>query len=136
MDIEGRPVSIVFNCTTHVCEAFVIVIQYIKDWVIQQKVCRLMLLAKAVTGEEVDRQVFTVISTELSVPGERVIAAMSDRASLNNVAMCTLSIIYHNIVDVGCFSHTLDNAKNRMNTLILNNFSQFWISLFSHSAKT
>ena len=36
----------------HVCEAFVIVIRYIRDWVIKQRGCRLMLLAKSMTGEE------------------------------------------------------------------------------------
>ena len=52
-DISGRNVSIIFDGTTHVCEAFVIVLRFIDcDWVIQQRVCRLMLLAISITGEE------------------------------------------------------------------------------------
>ena len=41
-DIAGENVAIIFHGTTHVCEAFVIVIRYIdRVWVIQQRVCRL-----------------------------------------------------------------------------------------------
>jgi hypothetical protein len=134
-DIEGRPIVIIFDGTTHVCEAFVIVIRYIEDWVIQQKVCRFMLLAKPVMGEEVARQVITVVSTELSVTPNKVLAAMHDRAAVNNVAMRTISVVYNQITDVGCFSHTLDNVGNHMKTPILNDFSRMWIGLFSYSPK-
>lgn len=134
-DIEGRPIAIIFDRTTHVCEAFVIVIRYIKDWAVQQKVCRLMLLAKSVTGEEVARQVIMVVSTELSVAPDKVLAAMRDRAAVNNVAMRTISVVYNQITDVGCFSHTLDNVGNHMKTPVQNDFSRIWISLFSHSPK-
>ena len=40
----------------------VIVVRYlINDWVIMQVVCRLMLLAKSMTGEEMARQIISVI---------------------------------------------------------------------------
>ena len=94
MDLQGQPVAVIFNGTTHVCEAFVIVVRYVKNWVIQQKVCRLMLLAKAVTGNEVARQIVEVISTELSIPFNKVLAAMHDRASVNTVAMRSLSFVW------------------------------------------
>ena len=135
-DIEGRPVAIIFDGTTHVCEAFVIVIRYIRDWVIKQRVCRLTLLAKSMTGEEVARQLITVVSTELSVPPDKVVAAMRDRASVNNVAMRTISVIYNLLMDIGCFSHTLDHVGERMRTPILHDFTRAWISLFSHSPKS
>lgn len=46
--------SIVYDGTTHVCEAFAAVLCYIDcDWVIEQRVCRLMLLAKSITGKSV-----------------------------------------------------------------------------------
>ena len=58
--------SIIFDGTTHVCEAMVLVVRYISDsWEIQQRVCRMMLLAKSMTGEEVSRQIITALSTEL-----------------------------------------------------------------------
>ena len=59
----SKPLSIIFDGTTHVCEAMVVVVRYISDWDIQQRVCRLMLLAKSMTGEEVARQIITALST-------------------------------------------------------------------------
>ena len=44
--IAGKQVSVIFDGTTHVCKALVI-LRHDDDYcVIQQKVCRLMLLAK------------------------------------------------------------------------------------------
>ena len=55
---------------------------------------------------------------------------------MNNVAMNTLKIVYPSIVDVGCFSHTLDHVGSRFNTSTLSGFITLWINLFSHSPKT
>ena len=53
-DIAGENVAIIFDGTTHVCEAFVTVIRYIdRVWVIQQRVCRPMLLAKSILEKNV-----------------------------------------------------------------------------------
>ena len=43
--------------------------------------------------------------------------------------------MYPNILDVGCFSHTIDNAGEHFSTPVLDEFIHSWISLFSHSAK-
>ena len=135
-EIEGRPVSIIFDGTTHVCEAMVIVLRFIDDdWCIQQRVCRLMLLEKSLTGEEVARQIISTISTELGIPSSSVIAAARDRASVNDVAMRTVGVVYGGILDIGCFSHTLDHVGERIITPHLDAFFKAWISLFSHSPK-
>jgi hypothetical protein len=76
-----------------------------------------------------------VVSTQLSVTPDKVLAAMRDRAVVNNVAVHTISVVYNQITDVGCFSHTLDNVGNHMKTPILNDFSRMWIGLFSYSPK-
>lgn len=44
---------------------------------------------------------------------------MRDRASVNDVAMRTIRVVYNQLLDVGCFSHTLDHVGERMNTPIL-----------------
>ena len=76
------------------CEALVVVVRYVdNDWVIQQTVCRLMLLAKSLSGEEVARQLITTFSTELSIPANLVLAFMRDRATVNNVARRTVSVL-------------------------------------------
>ena len=57
-EIQGKHVSFIFDGTTHVSEAMVIVLRYVNDeWVIKQNVARLMLLAKSLHGEEVARQI-------------------------------------------------------------------------------
>lgn len=79
--------------TMHVCEAMVVVLRYVDDdWQIKQQVCRLMLVAKSMTGEEVARQLIATLSTELSIPANHVVAFMRDQASVNNVAMRTISV--------------------------------------------
>ena len=119
------------------CEAVVVVLRYVTcDWQIKQKVGRLMFLAKCMTGEEVAQQIITVLSTEMGVPSHLLVAAMRDRASVNSVAMRTVSILYNQVMDIGCFSHTLDLVGEHMKTPILDDFIKSWVSLFSHSPKS
>ena len=129
-EITGQHVSIVFDGTMHVCETMVVVLRYVTDWVIKQSICRLMLLVKSMTGEEVARQIIMAPSWEL-----QVVAAMRDRASVNKVAMRTVSVLYNQMMDIGCFSHTLDHEGENMQTPILDDFSKAWIGLFSRSPK-
>ena len=94
-----------------------------------------MLLAKSLTGEEVARQLIATLSTELAVPMHLLHAAMQDQASVNNMAMLTLSIVYPQVFDIGCFSHILDRVGENMITLVLDEFTKSWISMFSRSPK-
>ena len=72
--ISGKHVGIIFDETTYVCEAFVVVLRYVtQDWVIKQQVCKMMLLGKSLTGEEVATQLITSLSTELSIPQHLVV---------------------------------------------------------------
>ena len=95
-----------------------------------------MLLAKSMTGEEVTRQIIVVLSTELEIPSHYVITAMRDRASVNDVAMRTVKILYNQVMDIGCFSHTLYLVDERMNIHVLSEFCKSWIGLFSRSPKS
>ena len=56
-----------------------------------------MLLAKSLSGEELARQLILYLSTGLGITGDRLIASMHDQASVNNVAIQTLKIIYPNL---------------------------------------
>ncbi len=59
---KGKDVAVIFDGTTHVCEVMVIVLRFINDnWKIQQRVVRTMILAKSLTGEEVARQLMSLI---------------------------------------------------------------------------
>ena len=87
-------------------------------------------------GEEVAHQLIVCFSTELGIKKELLVAAMQDRASVNSVAMHTLSIVFPNVLDVGCFSHTLDHVGEKFETPILDEFIKIWINMFSRSPKT
>ena len=53
-EICGKCISVIFDGTTQVAEAMVVVVQFVDEqWKIQQRVVRLMLLAKSLTGKEV-----------------------------------------------------------------------------------
>ena len=64
-----------------------------------------------VTGEEVAKQIISVISAEMGVLSDLVVGAMYDRASVDKVAMGTVKVFYQNLLDIGCFSHTCTGEK-------------------------
>ena len=136
-EIAGRNVSIIFDGTTHVAEALNIILRFVcDDWKIEQRLVKLSLAAKSVTGEELAQQLLSCLSTNLGINSALLLAAMRDRASVNDVAIRTLKILYPNLVDIGCFSHTLDHIGEKMETPILDQFLKAWISLFAHSPKS
>ena len=51
---------------------------------------------------------------------------MRDGASVIGVAMDVVKIIYPKIMDVQCFSHTLDLVRQIQNTLLAS-FCSYWI---------
>ena len=61
---------------------------------------------------------------------------LSNRASVNNVALTTLKVVYPKLVEVGCYSHTINHVGERFSTPALSEFLTSWILLFSHSPKT
>ena len=108
-ELSGRPISVVFDGTTRLGEAMAVVIHYIdSSFTIKQRLIRLQLLAKSMSGEEIAREIIASISTQYGIASNQVVAMMHDRAACNGVALRTLKVIYPQLVDVGCFSHTLD----------------------------
>ena len=58
------------------------------DWELKQCIDRLKLLAKVMTREEVAQQVNAILSTELGIPPQFVVAAMRDRTSVKDYQSC------------------------------------------------
>lgn len=65
------------------------------------------MLSKSLTGEEIARELISILSVTYGIHSNILLAAMRDRGSTNNIAMETLKIVYPSIVDTGCFSHTM-----------------------------
>jgi len=136
-EINGKDLSVCFDGTTRLGEALAIVVRYIDDgWKITQRLVRLQIVAKSLTGEELARELISVLSVQYSIGTQQLLAAMKDRASVNEVAVRTLKIVYPNLLSVGCFSHTIDRVGEHFVTPNLSEFIVSWISLFSHSPKT
>ena len=89
------------------------------EWEVRQRLVQLEFLAKSMNGEEVSRKLINVLSVTLGVQSLLLLAAMRDRASVNNVAMRTVNVVYSMVIDVGCYSHTLDIVGEKFKTPVL-----------------
>jgi hypothetical protein len=135
-EISSKFVSVIFDGTSRLGEALAVVLRFIGiDWTIEQRLVRVQLLAKSLSGEEIAREIITILSTSYSIESSRLLACMRDRTSTNGVAVRTLAILYPNMLDVKCFSHTLDRVGEHFDIPVLNEFISTWISMFSHSPK-
>lgn len=87
------------------------------------------------SGEEVARELISCLSASFGIQPDQIVGSMRDRASVNNVAISTLKVVYPYLLDVGCFSHTLDHVGEKFVVVNLSEFITSWIILFSHSFK-
>ena len=83
-EISGKFLSFVFDGTSRLGEILAVVIRYIDGWEIQQHLVRLQFLTKSISGEEVARELISILSVMLGVESH---LATRDRASMNNAAM-------------------------------------------------
>lgn len=134
-EIEGKHVSIIFDGTSRLGEALAIVVRFMDDWEIKQRLVHFQTLVKSMTGEELAREVLGVLCREYKLSPEQVVAAMRDRASVNGVALRHIKVLFPDLIDIGCYSHTLDNAGSKFELPTVEKFMNSWISLFSHSPK-
>ena len=112
-----------------------IVLRFVDNFTIKPRLVRFLTLTKSMTGEEIARELINVLSVEYGISSDRVLASMRDRASANGVAMRTIQIIYSKMLDVGCYSHTIDLVGEKFRTPHLDSFVRLWVSLFSHSPR-
>ena len=134
-EVSGKLVSIIFDGTTRLGEVLVVVLRYVQDWEVHQRLVRVDFLQKSLNAEELARQIISALSVTLSIEYNNLVAAMRDGASVNAAAMRTLKIMYPMALDVRCISHTLDLIGDKFKVPTLSIFFTLWISFFSHSAK-
>ena len=135
-EVTGRDISLIFDGTCRLGEALCIVVRYISDsWTIEQRLVALKMLQKSLTGEEIAREVISTLSIDYRVAPTSVLASMRDRAATNNVALRTIKVLYPNLIDISCFSHTINHVGEKFDTPVLSEFISGWINLFAHSPK-
>ena len=95
-EIDGRQVAVIFDSTSRVGEALAILLRFVDaEWCVQQRLVRVQMLAKSLSGEELARELISVLSVTYSIRSTTLLAAMRDRASVNSVAIRTLELCIH-----------------------------------------
>lgn len=116
-------------------EALALVIRFCVGWSIKQKLVRFSMLAKSLSGEEIAREILTVLSTQLGISSGNLLAIMRDNAAVNNVAVSSIAILYSSAIDIGCLSHTRSHVGEKFNVPILAKFMKHWERMTQHSHK-
>lgn len=131
-----RDVSVIFDGSTRQGEAIAIIVRFIDDeWMITQRLIRIDICSKSVNSEELARVLNESLSVEYGIRANSLLAAMRNGASVNQAALNRIAFIFPKVLNVVCFSHTLDNVGNHLVIPTLLEFGSLWIRLFSHSHK-
>ena len=136
-EVNGKDVAVIFDGTSRLGKALLVLLRFmdVDSWSLQQRLVRVQLLAKSMCGDEIAHELIIILSTELGIPGSKVLASMRDRASTNNVAIHIIKIVYPHLLDIGCYSHTIDHVGEKFVTHTLDEFGKAWNGIFSHSLK-
>ena len=101
-EITGKCLSVIFDGSSRLGEALAVIVLFVgEEWTLEHRLIRMQMLSKSMTGQEVARELIGVLSVAYGVRSELLLAAMRDRASVNNLAMQTVGVVYPFIVDIG-----------------------------------
>ena len=81
-EIKDKFVSVIFDGTSRLGEVLAIVLRYVEDYKIKQRLVRLEILTKSMTGEEVARELISVLSVTFGIKSHLLLAGMRDGASV------------------------------------------------------
>ena len=131
-----RDISVIFDGSTRQGEAIAIIGRFMdNDWNITQRLVRIEVCSKSVNANQLAQVLNQCLSVEYGVRGNSLLAAMRDGATVNQAALNIVSFIFQNMVNVVCFSHTLDNVGNHFEIPTLKEFGSLWIRMFRNSCK-
>ena len=132
-EMTGKYPTGISDGTSHLGEALAVILVKSEHWSSVWFACR---CCPSQCQEEIARELISIQLVTYSVQSELPLAAMRDPASVNNLAMQTVRVIYPSLVDIGCFSHTLNHVSENFKMPVLTDFMYSWITFFSHSPKT
>ena len=131
-----RDLSVIFYGSTRQGEAIAIIVRFLDDnWSIIQRLVRIDVCSKSVTANELAQVLNQCLSVDYGVRANSLLAAMRDGASVNQAALNRIAFIFPKVLNVVCFSHTLDNVGNHLVIPTLLEFGSLWVRLFRHSHK-
>ena len=64
---------------------------------------------------------------EYAIQPGALLAAMKDKASVNQAALQQVRFFFLQLLDVACFSHTIDNVGKQFEFHVLDTFAQYLI---------
>ena len=80
-------------------------IRYVHEWEVKMCLVRFQLVKSSVNSDELAKIIIEVLHRKLDVLQNNLMAAMRDRAPMNSRALRTVSILYPNMMDIGCTAH-------------------------------
>lgn len=139
-EISGQRVTIIFDGTTRLGEALVILIRWIPaDFSkVEQRLVAFRTTFKHTSGAELAQLLMQVLLTTLKVQPAHVVGGARDSCSTNGVAMRAVKTLLTNMQDFMCISHTLSHTGEHVELSTLDSFMTPWLSLVQHhpSAKS
>ena len=105
------------------------------NWNIIQRLVRIDVCSKSVNAHELAQVLNQCLSVDYEVRANSFLAAMRDSASVKQAALDRITFIFPKMLNVVCFSHTLDNVGNHLVIPTLVEFGSLWIRMFRHSCK-
>ena len=62
-EMSGKILSVIFDGTSRLGEALAIIVRFVgEDWTLEQRLIRLQMLSKSLTGEETARELISTLS--------------------------------------------------------------------------
>ena len=128
--------SVIFDGTTRLGEAISVILRYVNErWQLVQQLVRLDMVAKSVNAAQLSQVLMECLFTDLHLRGHQIKAVMHDGAAVNGAAVRNLQPFMPSVMDIVCFSHTLDNVGRHFHTPVLDEFGPKWVRLFAVSYK-
>ena len=79
--MNNKTISVTFDGTSRLGEVFVLVVRFASEWSLQQRLIRMQMVVKTMTGDEIAQTVISTLSTEYGIGSSQVLGIMHDCAS-------------------------------------------------------
>ena len=131
-----RDLSVIFDGNTRQEEAIAIIVRFVdNNWNIIQRLVRIDVCSKSVNANRLAQVLNKYLSVDSGVRANSLLTAMRDGASINQAALDRMAFIFPKMLNVVCFSHTLENVGNHLVIPKLVGFGSLWIRMFRHGCK-
>ena len=93
-------------------------LRFVSDKQLKQRLIKFQILAKSLTGKKIVQEIISILQVAYGICANKLLACMHDRASVNGCTMRTIKVVFPDIVDVGCYSRTIDLVGEKFDTPI------------------